>query len=341
MTLYRQCHIFQTFIRDCYDNNMKTFIFGSNRDIHLYFGLEDIYALSGIPVDGDPVICNDIPTEELCMKMLGSYELFAKKKMQVSKAWLRQSFEAVPVYLTEKTLIYHVWAYLLYLIGTRILPNSDNSLYFPTYWLQFLEDVSDCGLNSVAWGTAAHCLLTSTITSNNGTGFLGPSWLYEDIVWTPYCDYPSYRAQRIFFSCSVLINFDKIQYHEPEKGPKQLSITDLEEVGEQEALKPRMSRGTTQRNYCKRYENVYILCRIYRKQDDPDTPSSSPSLVHPYPSLVHPSTSPSHGVNTSPRKWEKKFINKFFFVFDLENGYSWKKRTLLDLLKKENEAFWS
>ncbi|KAD4888405.1 hypothetical protein E3N88_20478 [Mikania micrantha] len=107
-------------------------------------------------------VCCFIMKAELCMKMLGSYELSGKKKMQVSKAWLRHSFEAVP---TEKTLIYH------------------------------------------------------------------------DIVWTPYCDYLSYRAQRIFFSRSVLINFDKIQYHEPEKVPKQLSITDLEEVGEHEALK--------------------------------------------------------------------------------------------------------
>ncbi|KAD4888404.1 hypothetical protein E3N88_20477 [Mikania micrantha] len=268
MTPYRQCHIFQTFIRDCYDNNTRTFTFGPDRDIHLYFGLEDIYALLGIPVDENPVICNDISTQELCMKMLGSYELSGKKKMQVSKAWLRQSFEAASADLTEKTLIYHVRTYLLYLIGTRILPNSDNSLYFPAYWLQFLEDVNACGLNNVAWGAAGHCLLTSTITSNSSTGFLGPSWLYEDIVWTPYCDYLSYRAQRIFFSRSVLINFDKIQYHEPEKVPKQLSITDLEEVGEHEALKTRMSRLTTQRNYYKRYEKYIKMCKKERHQEN-------------------------------------------------------------------------
>ncbi|KAL8250500.1 hypothetical protein R6Q59_034193 [Mikania micrantha] len=161
MTPYRQCHIFQTFIRDCYDNNTKTFTFGPNRDIHLYFGLEDIYALSGIPVDGNPVICNDISAQEFCMKMLGSYEL------------------SVTADLTKKALIYHARAYLLYLIGTRILPNSNNSLYFPAYWLQFLKNANACRLNSVAWGVAAHCLLTSTITSNNSTGFLGPSWLYK------------------------------------------------------------------------------------------------------------------------------------------------------------------
>ncbi|KAL8255330.1 hypothetical protein R6Q59_033551 [Mikania micrantha] len=135
MTPYRQCHIFQTFIRDCYDKNTKTFTFGPDRDIHLYFGLGDIYALSGISVDGNPVICNDISAQELCMNMLGSYELSGKKKMQVSKAWLRQFFEAVPADLTQKALIYHVRAYLLYLIGTRIPSNSDTSLYFPAYWL--------------------------------------------------------------------------------------------------------------------------------------------------------------------------------------------------------------
>ncbi|KAD4888914.1 hypothetical protein E3N88_20987 [Mikania micrantha] len=107
MTPYRQCHIFQTFIRDCYDKNTKTFTFGPDRDIHLYFGLGDIYALSGISVDGNPVICNDISAQELCMNMLGSYELSGKKKMQVSKAWLRQFFEAVPADLTQKALIYH------------------------------------------------------------------------------------------------------------------------------------------------------------------------------------------------------------------------------------------
>ncbi|KAD5960280.1 hypothetical protein E3N88_11752 [Mikania micrantha] len=288
MKAYKQCHVFQGFIKDCYDTTTRTFTFGSDRNIRLYFGLEDVYALSGMPVDGKPIICDDIPTEKLCMDMLGSYKLCGGKKMQISKTWLRQTFEAVPEDLTDLELTYHVRAYLLYLIGTKILPNSDNSIYFPAYWLQFLENVNAFGLNSFAWGVAAHCLLTSTISSNTSDGFLGPSWLYEmffceripkindiflgvDLSDEPekkdiplheyYCRRmagPGRRTNKKFDLKKDLVEIrhnmtDELQYHEPEKAPRQLSIENLEEVGDQEHLQRKMARGTTQRNYCKRY----------------------------------------------------------------------------------------
>jgi len=174
---YRQCHIFQSFIKDCYDKKKKKFTFGLNDDVGLYFGLQDVFALSGIPVDGKPLICEDQDTELLCRKYLGIPYKDEKKAMRVPKKWLRSSFEEVPEDATEEMVGYHVRAYLLYLIGSTILPHSENKLDYPAYWLQFLDDLNPCNLNGVAWGAAVHCRLITGLERKSYS--YRPYWLFE------------------------------------------------------------------------------------------------------------------------------------------------------------------
>lgn len=187
---YKQCHIFQEFIQECYNKNTKTFSFGLNNDVELYFGLQDVYALSGMPVDGRPIVCDDIETEKLCRQYLGTFDESACKSkksagklkkvssMKVSREWLRKNFKNVPNEATNETLQYHVRAYLLYLIGTVILPDNDNPREYPAYWLQFIKDLNPRKLDGVAWGAAAHCMLTNTFTKKRAYVH-GPWWLYE------------------------------------------------------------------------------------------------------------------------------------------------------------------
>ena len=52
MVPYTQKTTFQSFITDCYDKSSRTFTFGRDRQIQLYLGLQDIFAISGFPVDG-------------------------------------------------------------------------------------------------------------------------------------------------------------------------------------------------------------------------------------------------------------------------------------------------
>lgn len=184
---YKQCLIFQKFIQDCYNKNTKTFSFGPDNDVGLYFGLQDVYALSGMPVDGRPIVCNDVNTELLCRKYLGTFDKCKSKSagkskkvssMKVSRDWLKKKFEKVPDEATGETLHYHVRAYLLYLIGTVILPDNDNPAQYPAYWLQFIKDLNPRKLDGVAWGAAAHCMLTNCFTKER-VNVHGPWWLYE------------------------------------------------------------------------------------------------------------------------------------------------------------------
>ena len=113
----------------------------------LYFGLQDVSTLSGMPVDGKAVICDDVATEILCKRYLATFDesAFKSKKtegklkkglpMKLFKNWLREKFEKVPDEAPEETLVYHVRAYLLHLIGTFILPDYENPAEYQANWL--------------------------------------------------------------------------------------------------------------------------------------------------------------------------------------------------------------
>ncbi|GKA98146.1 hypothetical protein Tco_0826040 [Tanacetum coccineum] len=75
----------------------RTFTFGRDNKLKLYLGLQDVFAISGFPVDGSrSIICEDIDTKQICIDMLGTYEQEPTFKMKVSKRWLKDTFEAVP-----------------------------------------------------------------------------------------------------------------------------------------------------------------------------------------------------------------------------------------------------
>ncbi|GJT72813.1 hypothetical protein Tco_1032099 [Tanacetum coccineum] len=76
--------------------------------------------------------------------------------MRVTRNWLTKTSELVLEDATEETLLYLIRAYLLYLIGSIILPDYDNLHEYPTYWLQFLKDPNPRKLNGVAWGNVTH-----------------------------------------------------------------------------------------------------------------------------------------------------------------------------------------
>nr|GEU47302.1 hypothetical protein [Tanacetum cinerariifolium] len=74
--------------------------------------------------------------------MLGTYEEKPKMKMKVTKRWLKDTFEAVPEDISEDVIAPYVRGYLLYLIGTKVLPNCDKPTYYP------IGSINDASLNS-------------------------------------------------------------------------------------------------------------------------------------------------------------------------------------------------
>ncbi|GJT71236.1 serine/threonine-protein phosphatase 7 [Tanacetum coccineum] len=241
--------------------------------------MQDVFALSGFPVNGEPLVCKDEVTKDLCDRYLGEHDENAKRSMRLKRRWLKENFEKVPSDVDEEKLAFYVRAYILHLIGTFILPDVNNRSHYPAYWLCFLEDLRPHALQRVAWGAAAYCKLTWEL-KNDATSFVGPWWLYEtprkdstakghlkerlisirdnmtseDIILKPYEDYPSYRSQRIFFTRAVTFNFNNLVYHEPEKGHMQLLSQEPKEMGSLDYLETVSARGTKQRNLCERYE---------------------------------------------------------------------------------------
>ncbi|GJW29470.1 dehydroascorbate reductase 2 [Tanacetum coccineum] len=93
------------------------------------------------------------------------YEV-TKLKMKVFKQWLKDKFEAVQEGISADDIAPYVRGYLMYLIGTKVLPNCDKPTHYPAYWLHFLEDLSPSKLNDVAWGAAALAMLHTSLTSD-------------------------------------------------------------------------------------------------------------------------------------------------------------------------------
>ncbi|GJR64769.1 serine/threonine-protein phosphatase 7 [Tanacetum coccineum] len=254
MVPYVQKTTFQSFIQDCYDKSSRTFTFGHDHKLKLYLGLQDVFAISGFPVDGSrPIICEDINTKQICIDMLGTYEQEPKMKMKVSKRWLKDTFEAVSEEISGDAIAPYVRGYLLYLIGTKVLLNCDKPNYYPVYWLQFLEDLSPSKLNDVAWGAAALAMLHTSLGSDGRKNVKGPIWIDEDVNLIPYVDYQGYLHKRIFFSRVILFNFDQIIYHEPDKGFLQLDIINLQPVGNLDVLLPKSCKGCQRRKLKDQY----------------------------------------------------------------------------------------
>ncbi|PWA92309.1 serine/threonine-protein phosphatase 7 [Artemisia annua] len=141
----------------------------------MYLGLEDVFAISGFPIDGSrPIVCEDIDTKKICVDMLGTYDEEGKMKMKVSKRWLKDTFEAVPENISEDVIAHYVRGYLMYLIGTKILPNCDLPTHYPVYWLKFLKDLSPSKLIDVVWGAAALAMLHTSLGSDKRKNVKGP-----------------------------------------------------------------------------------------------------------------------------------------------------------------------
>ncbi|KAI3510665.1 hypothetical protein L1887_17797 [Cichorium endivia] len=257
----------------CYDRESKTFTFGRDRNIHLYFGLEDVYYIGGIPVDREPILCDDEKTEVLCTKYLGECDDYNIKKMMVRKKWLRERFEEVSENTSKGQLDYYVRAHnvkgptmILELFFFERIPRIRNAYLrlgrqgssyegekrFPLHyhWCPLMVN-----LGRVTQGRFS--------TELNE---IRDSLVVEDIVWTPYRAYESYRRQRIFFR-TIMFNFGTLLYHQPEKGARQLQINNLTAVKE-DAVQPTSARGTRNIEYPRRYVNEIKLWKESRYDEN-------------------------------------------------------------------------
>ncbi|CAL1397890.1 unnamed protein product [Linum trigynum] len=124
---------------------------------HLPFGevtitLEDVATLTGLPIDGDPVIV-DIPDEEwsaMCVRLLGQSPTEVSRGA-VRISWLRDEFNRLPANASSETTQQYARAYALYLMGGVLFPDRSGGMVHLQYLL-LVEDWQRAG--RFAWGAA-------------------------------------------------------------------------------------------------------------------------------------------------------------------------------------------
>lgn len=139
-----------------YDPENQIFTIGGNRVI---FSLQDAVFITGLPVDAEPVTGIDDQHAEVCRELLGKYEELkvSSKDRNVKLSLLRDKFAVLPDgYLEQDDLMPYVRAYVLYIIGSVILPDT-TGVYVPIMYLQLLRNKED--FNRYAWGAALLCHL--------------------------------------------------------------------------------------------------------------------------------------------------------------------------------------
>ncbi|KAK1395789.1 hypothetical protein POM88_005652 [Heracleum sosnowskyi] len=112
----------------------------------LYLGLEDVFYITGLPVDGSPIVCGEFNQEKILEDMLGADDP-KRKGAYVSKEWLRKRFEKVREEDIQDENTRTIWlqryarAYLLFLMGTILFPEKHKHTVFIGYML-FLTDLT-------------------------------------------------------------------------------------------------------------------------------------------------------------------------------------------------------
>ncbi|PWA40538.1 serine/threonine-protein phosphatase 7 [Artemisia annua] len=320
---YKQRTDFLTYIESCYDKTNQVFRFGHANSLELYFGLQDVFAISGLPVDGQPIVCGDVNCSTLCTDLLGADEETRDRNYgYLSEKWLKRKFEVVPLDIQDHEILKYVRAYLLYIIGNLVVPNSDNTSY-PIYLLNFLEDVTPYKLNSFAWGAAAHALLHSVL-SGERRNMKGASWMLEDICWDPYVGYDGYEHQRIFHSRIILFYYDIINYHRPDKVPRQLLVHNPQPLQDMVTLKMKSLRGHIERKLLEHY-SAYI--KIWKEKRYLETINCSSNVdadnltVHQKPlTIIPPTLTDVNADNTDDSTFQHSVENDSTLLHSVESN---------------------
>ncbi|CAD6223711.1 unnamed protein product [Miscanthus lutarioriparius] len=151
--------------------------------------LRDVSYILGIPVTGHVVTAEPIGDEavkRMCLHYLGESPGNGEQLCGLIRlTWLYRNFHQLPENPTINDIAYSTRAYLLYLVGSTLFPDTMRGFVSPRY-LPLLGDFRK--IREYAWGTAAlaHLYrgLSVAVTPNATTQFLGSAtllmaWIYE------------------------------------------------------------------------------------------------------------------------------------------------------------------
>nr|XP_011462946.1 PREDICTED: serine/threonine-protein phosphatase 7 long form homolog [Fragaria vesca subsp. vesca] len=154
-----------------YDSRERCFIFNG---IKCGFFLEDVYYCTGLPVDGVEVTgvvkSNNDEKEEICRMYLGVSGLLTKGKISLKN--LRDRF------INAEDTDYYTRAYLLYVIGSFIVPDKTGRSV-DVMFLEQLKDIDKTG--TFAWGAALLAHLHVELETASESSLAGHS--YSLMIW--------------------------------------------------------------------------------------------------------------------------------------------------------------
>ncbi|ESQ30724.1 hypothetical protein EUTSA_v10012247mg [Eutrema salsugineum] len=140
-----------------YDRDESVFSFGDKKSFFVDFSLEDVLYITGLSIDGDPVtgvenvsahaIAHELNIHETEVDELYFKRKKAKTNVRLDLNKLRTRFEKVPEECLDCDA--YLKAYLLYLLGTVIMPNNTEGVS-PIY----LPLLGRNTVNKYAWGAA-------------------------------------------------------------------------------------------------------------------------------------------------------------------------------------------
>ncbi|XP_004957807.1 protein MAIN-LIKE 1 [Setaria italica] len=151
--------------------------------------LRDVSYILGIPVTGHVVTAEPVGDEavkRMCLHYLGESPGNGEQLCGLIRlTWLYRKFSQLPENPTINEIAYSTRAYLLYLVGSTLFPDTMRGFVSPRY-LPLLADFRK--IREYAWGAAAlaHLYrgLSVAVTPNATTQFLGSAtllmaWIYE------------------------------------------------------------------------------------------------------------------------------------------------------------------
>ncbi|XP_010237918.1 protein MAIN-LIKE 1 isoform X2 [Brachypodium distachyon] len=151
--------------------------------------LRDVSYILGIPVTGHVVTAEPIGDEavkRMCCHYLGESPGSGEQLCGLIRlTWLYRKFHQLPENPTINDIVFSTRAYLLYLVGSTLFPDTMRGFVSPRY-LPLLGDFGK--IHEYAWGAAAlaHLYrgLSVAVTPNSTTQFLGSAtllmaWIYE------------------------------------------------------------------------------------------------------------------------------------------------------------------
>ncbi|KAK1680256.1 hypothetical protein QYE76_041104 [Lolium multiflorum] len=156
--------------------------------------LRDVSYILGIPVTGHVVTSEPIGDEavnRMCLHYLGESPGSGEQLCGLIRlTWLCRKFHQLPENPTINDIAFSTRAYLLYLVGSTLFPDTMRGFVSPRY-LPLLGDFRK--IHEYAWGAAAlaHLYrgLSVAVTPNATTQFLGSAtllmaWIYEYLPLT-------------------------------------------------------------------------------------------------------------------------------------------------------------